>query len=177
MGTLTHEFIYRSLFEYQTETKQFYTNQTHLHIIEVQNIWCVTSYTHSIQNYNTAILFFHIIAPFCANLFSALFIVFRIARQRSVSQNRSTYRQHIHQQFNEQKQLLISPVILLILSLPRLIISLLPGCLKTTDNLWLYLFAYFISFTPAMLIFVTFVLPSEMYMKIFKESVTSYRRR
>jgi hypothetical protein len=184
MGTLIHEPIYRKLLEVnieknktegkkdvdQTEVGQAARNATEKHV------WCLTRYSRSVQEYNTAILFFHLIVPFTANLFSALFIIFGAARQRSKVRTKQTYREHVHEQLKQHKQLVISPVILLVLSLPRLIISLLSGCLKMSRYLWLYLCGYFISFTPSMLIFVVFVLPSDLYMKKFKESLGSWRR-
>jgi hypothetical protein len=136
----------------------------------------VTAYSRFIQEYNTAILFFHLVGPFIANLFSALFVIFGTARQRSVARIDQSYKQHIRKQLSEHKQLVISPAILLVLSLPRLIISLLSGCVQTSSNSWLYLSAYFISFTPSMLIFVIFVIPSELYRKTFKESLNRWRR-
>lgn len=72
---------------------------------------------------------------------------------------------------SEHKQLLISSFILLILAMPRLIISLISGCVDPSNNPWLYLSAYFISFTPPMLIFIVFVLPSELYRKTFKKTM------
>ncbi|CAF3832453.1 unnamed protein product [Adineta steineri] len=104
-----------------------------------------------------------LILPFCA-------------RQRSVVRTNQSFKEHIQDQFSEHKQLIISPIVLLVLSIPRLIISLLPGCAKTSKNLWLYLGAYFISFTPSMLIFLIFVVPSELYMKAFKQSFNRIRR-
>jgi hypothetical protein len=142
-----------------------------------RNVLCITRYSPTIQDYNTAILFFHLVGPFIANLFSALFIIFGAARQRSAARTDHTFREHVQKQLSEHKQLIISPVVLLVLSIPRLIISLLPGCVKTSENLWLYLSAYFISFTPSMLIFLIFVVPSDLYMKTFKESFSSGRRR
>jgi hypothetical protein len=137
---------------------------------------CVTPYSRSVQDYNTVILFFHLIAPFIANLFSALFIIFGAARQRSVVRTGRSFKQHVCEQFREHKQLIISPMVLFVLSVPRLITSALHGCLNTSGFLWLYLGAYFISFTPSMLIFMIFVFPSDLYMKIFKESFSIGRR-
>ena len=39
---------------------------------EEQRIWCMTAYSHSIQTYNTIVLFFHFLAPFLCNLFSVV---------------------------------------------------------------------------------------------------------
>jgi hypothetical protein len=186
MGTIIHEPIYRDLFKYQIEIYkpqeyEDWANKSQEHEIstnksnkyEIQtHVWCVTYYSRFVQHYNTFILFFHFISPFVANLFSALFIIFGVARQRSVTQTKKSYIEHVREQSQEHKQLIISPIILLILALPRLIISLLSECMKTSNNPWLYLSAYFISFTPSMLVFVVFVVPSHLYMKTFKESIT-----
>jgi hypothetical protein len=195
MATLIHEPIYRKLFEYQptinkTVDTETYVNKTDEYTTEryvslnwtdegttERYVWCVTHYSRSVQYYNTVILFFHLIAPFVVNLFSALFIIFGAARQRSVARTGQSYIQHVRKQFKEHKQLIISPMVLFVVSVPRLIISSLTGCVNTSGFLWLYLGAYFISFTPSMLIFMIFVFPSELYMKSFKESFTIGRRR
>jgi hypothetical protein len=171
MITLIHEPLHRELFESKAEKDKTGENKTENYV------WCVTRYSRSIQDYNTAILFFHLVIPFIANLFSALFIIFGSARQRAVARTSQTYREHIYEQLHKHKQLVISPVILLVLSLPRLIISLLSGCVNASRYPWLYLCGYFISFIPSMLIFVVFVLPSKLYRKTFKESLNSWRRR
>ncbi|CAF1154283.1 unnamed protein product [Adineta steineri] len=175
-GTLIHELASRRLFVYEPRLDTTYTNKTN-EDTNNRYVSCITHYSPSIQGYNTAVLFFHLVGPFFVNLFSALFIIFGGAQQRSVAQANKTFKQHVQEQFREHKQLIISPIVLLILSIPRLIISLLPGCAKTSKNLWLYLGAYFISFTPSMLIFLIFVFPSDLYMKAFKQSLTCIRRR
>ncbi|CAF1081204.1 unnamed protein product [Adineta ricciae] len=169
--TLLHEFIYRNVFSYEISKNETEVVKTRRYV------WCVTGYSRPIQNYNTTILFVHLVGPFVANLFSALFIIFGVARQRSKAQNNQSVKVHIRIQFKEHKQLIISPVILLCLSIPRLAISLLPGCVNTSEYLWLYLSAYFISFMPSILIFVIFVAPSELYMKTFKTSLKKWRRQ
>ena len=169
--TVTHELMYRRLLVYQPETDKTSKDTTERYIS------CVARYSPAVQDYNTTILFFHLVAPFLANLCSALFIIFGTARRRSTARVDKSFREHVHEQFNEHKQLIISPVVLLVLSTPRLIVSLIPDRVKPSENLWLYLSAYFISFIPSMLIFVIFVLPSELYMKAFKQLFISTRRR
>ncbi|CAF4071728.1 unnamed protein product, partial [Adineta steineri] len=175
-GTLIHELVFRRLFEYETAPRATDTNITNENTNN-RYVSCITRYSPSVQDYNTAVLFFHLVGPFIVNLCSALFIIFGGAQQRSVARTNQNFKKHVQEQFNEHKQLIISPVVLLVLSIPRLIISLLPGCVKTSKNLWLYLGAYFISFTPSMLIFLIFVFPSELYMKAFKQSFNRIRRR
>jgi hypothetical protein len=171
ISTLIHELLYRRLLVYPPETDKTSEGMTERYVS------CITRYPPAVQDYNTAILFFHLVAPFLTNLFSALFIIFGVARQRSVARTDQSFSEHIREQFKEHKQLIISPMILLILSIPRLIISLLPDNVKISENLWLYLSAYFISFVPSMLIFAIFVTPSELYMKAFKQSFKSARQR
>ncbi|CAF1646253.1 unnamed protein product, partial [Adineta ricciae] len=169
--TFVHEFIYRNVFSYEVSG-----NGT-----QVMNArrydWCVTGYSLAVQTYNTIILFVHLFGPFVANLFSALFIVFGVARTRSKTQKSQNINLLIRKQFNEHKQLIISPMVLLALSVPRLVISLLPGCVNASENLWLYLSAYFISFMPSILVFLIFVAPSKLYMKTFKDSFKKWRHR
>ncbi|CAF0764851.1 unnamed protein product [Adineta steineri] len=165
MGSIIHEPIHRELRVVKTGTNK----------VDIER-WCVTRYSSSVQQYNTIILFFHLVAPCIVNLCSALFIIFGSARQRSTAQTRRTLREHIYTQLSEHKQLLISPIILLILSLPRLIMSMLSECVNPSNNRLLFIFGYFISFTPSMLIFIVFVLPSKLYRKTFQESFRRWQR-
>ncbi|CAF1136684.1 unnamed protein product [Adineta steineri] len=175
-GTLIHELVFRRLFEYETALDTTYASKTNEDTIK-RYVSCITRYSPSVQHYNTVVLFFHLVGPFIVNLFSALFIIFGGAQQRSMARTNKSPKEYIQEQFSEHKQLIISPIVLLVLSIPRLIISLLPGCVKTSENLWLYLGPYFISFTPSMLIFLIFVFPSELYMKAFKQSIIRNQRR
>ncbi|CAF1216350.1 unnamed protein product [Adineta ricciae] len=191
VSTIIHEPLHRNVIEYATEkyrsqdddqltnnSIEYETEKNGSEIIEMENhILCVNIYSRSMQDYNTAILFFHLTVPFIANLFSALFIIFGTARQRSVARTNQSYQAHILQQLSEHKQLIVSPIILLILSLPRLIISLVSGCVDASNNSWLYFFGYAISFTPSILMFMVFIYPSSLYMNTFKNSLKKWTQR
>ncbi|CAF1565822.1 unnamed protein product [Adineta ricciae] len=192
MASLIHEPLHRNMFEYTTEINKAYVNKSNSPLLNVKNktmintiyqntteghVWCVIHYSSSVQNYNTGILYFHLIIPFLANLFSALFIIFKTARQRSSAQTHQSFREHLRQQLHKHQHLIISPIVLLILTIPRLIISSLPGCIRTSKNIWLYLIAYFFSFTPSIFVFIIFVVPSSLYMKRFKGSFNICRCR
>ncbi|CAF3967699.1 unnamed protein product [Rotaria sp. Silwood1] len=103
---------------------------------EKQRVRCVTLYFRSLYNYNTIILFFHFLTPFCINLFSALFVILTIARRRAGirTYNDNDNDQHLREQFYQHKQLIISPIVLVLLSLPLFIIALLSGCVKTSRD-------------------------------------------
>ncbi|CAF3627819.1 unnamed protein product [Rotaria socialis] len=161
LGSLSHEFIYRGLFDDYEE----------------QRVWCVFRYSKSAEKYSTVIQLFHFIAPFLINLLSAIFIIYSMARQRAMFQTRQSYKHQLLKQFNEHKQLIVSPIVFVILSVPRLLISLFSGCIKVSRNPWLYLSGYFISFIPSAFIFAIFVLPSTFYKKQFRESIVRWQRR
>ena len=189
VGTLIHEPIHHELFEYTTQKYNpininnnstmnvSMENDTNVGYENEYNVLCVIRYSRSVQTYNTIALFIHLVVPFFVNLFSALFIIFGTARRRSTAKtNKKTFKEHAANQIREHKQLLISPFILLLLAVPRLIMSLISGCVDPSENPWLYLCGYFISFTPPMLVFAVFVLPSELYRKTFKDSITRWRQ-
>ena len=144
---------------------------------EEHRTWCHVKFNSSIQLFNGIILAIHFIVPFILNIISALIIIIKSARQRAQAQRQLSYRQQLWKQFHELKYLLISPIILIILSSPRLIISFLSGCMKTTrGNPWLYILGYLISFLPPMCIVIVFVLPSETYKKELKKTINQIRR-
>lgn len=177
MSSLIHEPIKRDAFEFKTDRNESLGKNETVKYTRNNYIYCITRYSPSLEKYNTSILFVHLLVPFVINLFSALYIIFGVARHRSVSKPERSYREHVQQQFNEHKQLVMSPLVLVILSSPRLIIALLPGCINVSQNPWLYLSAYFISFIPSMLVFIIFVLPSDLYKKQFKDTLTTWQRR
>ena len=178
--SIIHQPIQHHLHKYTTYKYTLkYNNSTSEYQSEPEHrVICVARYSSSLQIFDTFILFFHFTVPFLVNLFSACFIILNTARQRFVAKNqKGTFKQYILKQLHEHKQLIISPIILLTLAWPRLIISLLSGCVDPSINPWLYLSAYFISFVPSMLLFAIFVLPSELYTTTFKQTIRKWRQR
>jgi hypothetical protein len=146
-----------------------------VHDEEEQRTWCVVRYSSAMEIFDSTMHFLHFFVPFSVNLISALVIILRVARTHSTARKQNTYRQHLRKGFYQQKHLVISPIILVILSFPRLMISILPGCMKLARDPWLPLIGYFISFMPPLLTFVIFVWPSETYKKEFDAIVERYR--
>lgn len=140
-----------------------------------QRIWCVVRFASAMKIYNSIVQIVHFIIPFLANFISALVIIVTIARTHSTARKKQTYQQYLRQEFQQQKHLIISPLILVLLALPRLIISFLSGCMKSARNPWLFLFGYFISFIPPLLTFAVFIWPSEPYKKEFSTIIKHYQ--
>ena len=136
--------------------------------------WCVVHFTPAVEIFNSVMNIFHFIIPFLINFILAIIIVVGAARKRSSVKKEHTYKENVKQQFHHHKHLILSPIVLAILALPRLVISFMSGCMKSPRDPTLYLAGYFISFIPPLLTFFIFVLPSKMYRKEFD---TLIRRR
>ncbi|CAF3545057.1 unnamed protein product [Rotaria socialis] len=134
-----------------------------------ERTWCVVLYSSLLNTDSSSIIFFHFFAPFLLNLFSAIFIIIGTARQRFLMTAEHRFTNHFKSKLKQHKHLLISSIILVILSLPRLIISYTLNCKKSSEYFWLYLSGYFISFMPSDLMCFVFVLPSVTYKKEFQQ--------
>ncbi|CAF4771433.1 unnamed protein product, partial [Rotaria sp. Silwood2] len=66
--------------------------------------------------------------------------------------------------------------VLVIVTIPRLIISFASTCVKSVRHPWLFIGGYFISYIPPLLLFVIFVLPSELYQKKFNDATVRIRK-
>ena len=135
---------------------------------------CVVTYSSWIKQYDIIINLVHLFTSFFINIISALVIIFIAARNRSSAQTHLTRKEHLKKQFDEHKHLLISPIILVLLLLPRAILVLFSGCIKSVRNPWFFLTGYFLSILPSISIFITFVLPSKMYRKSFIDKTRQF---
>jgi hypothetical protein len=152
----------------------------HLHMFydETEEVsWCVVEYTPWLQIYSTTLIFFHYFAPLFINIFSAIFVIIITARQRALTQTDRNFWVHLTLRVKEQKHILISSTIIVCLTLPHLLISIILDCKKSSDSLWFYLIGYFLSLFPAAFVFVIFVLPSSLYKDEFNAFIAYIRRR
>ena len=145
--------------------------------IDQIRIWCFIRYSSSIDTYNTFIEMFHALVPFLINIFSSLWIILSIARRRRNLHPDQSFGQHFIEQIYQHGHSLIATFLLIILALPRLIISFATDCMRSARQPWLYLFAYFLSFIPSILIFIIFVLPSTVYKRQCNMAVRQALRR
>ena len=99
----------------------------------------------------------HFCIPLGINVISVIIIIVLVARQKSTANREETYREHLWKQFQQHKHRLFSSIILILIAMPRLIISFLSQCMKSARNPGLYLGGYFISLIPPLLLFVLFV--------------------
>ena len=165
VGTAVHDPIHRHLLVEDDND------------LEENRIWCIVRYSAAVLSYNSFISMFYFLGGFIVNIISAIIIIVMTARQRASFQTHQTYRKILVEQIHHHMDLLISSVILVIIALPRLIISFVGGCMKSTADSWLFLFGYFISFVPSAVTFMVFVVPSRSYRLVFQTIYKQHRRR
>jgi hypothetical protein len=158
----------------------FITQLIHLHIFDdetEERSWCVVKYTPWLQIYSTTFIFFHYFAPLSINIFSLIFVIITIALQRARTQNDRSFWVYLKLRVKEQKHILMSSAIIVCLTLPYLITTIILDCKKSSRLLWFHLIGYFLSFFPAALVFMIFVLPSSLYKQEFKQLIARIHRR
>lgn len=166
IGTMIHDPIHRRLFfEDSDESEQ-------------QRVWCIARYSPRLKVYDTFINIAQFALPFLINIISAVIIIISTTRQRATaSQKNRADRKTLYKQLRQHKHLLIAPALLIALALPRLIISLKSGCMKSSGDAWLFLAGYLVSFLPSTSTFVIFVLPSKLYKDYFRKSLHQYQQK
>ena len=128
--TSIHDPIYRRLIQEEND--------------EEKRIWCIVEYPSTIHILNLVFTISHIIIPFIINFISALIIIIANTRQQAKLQKQHKYEKILNKQIRQHKNLLVGPSVLIILGIPRLIISFSSGCMKSPTNSWLFLLGYFI---------------------------------
>ena len=146
---------------------------------EEERIWCIVRYPKSsskiFNQYTSISSVTHLACPFLINFISAFGIIVLISKRRSKVEQRVLFRVHLRNQLHQHKYLIISPVGLILSALPRIILAFLVECMKSArDPVSIYLFGYFTSFLPPILLFTVFVLPSKIYLKEFKGVISSW---
>jgi hypothetical protein len=141
-----------------------------------KRIWCTITYSVRFQVFNTVINILHFFTPFVINIISAAIIIIMTTKQRTVVQVNQMYRTVLSEQFKKHNHLLIASFVLVILAVRRLIISCVSGCMKSTDDSWLFLIGYLISLIPPTLTFVIFVIPSKLYKEVFWKTIKRYQK-
>ena len=151
-ATSIHDPFYRNLITEQDENYP-----------DIKRKWCIVRYSSNLQYYNSIIQSIHFIGSFVVNILSAIIVIVKKSRQEQILHPQQDFRKIVKDQIEKHRSILTSPLILVILALPRLIIIFVSKCMQSTNNSWLYLIGYFISFLPVMLTFIIFVVPSTFY--------------
>ncbi|CAF4466835.1 unnamed protein product, partial [Rotaria sp. Silwood2] len=141
-----------------------------------QRIWYLSQYSSTLTRYNKFITLFHFLVPFSINLISAFATIIVAARSRVNVESKLSFKQHFRLKLKQHKNIIIAPSILLVLGLPRLIISFTSGYMRSPRQSWLYLIGYFVSFIPSMSTFFVFILPLKNYKREFDKTIQRWIR-
>jgi hypothetical protein len=142
-----------------------------------QRSWCVVRYSPSLQIYISVSILFHYFTPLLIYLSSALFIIITTIRRRGATQTDRKFTLRLVFVIAQYRHLLITPAIILCLTLPHLIIAVTLDCNKASRLFWFHLIGYFLSFIPAASVFIIFVIPSTVVKQEFDQLLAHIHRR
>jgi hypothetical protein len=149
----------------------YYTTIQHL---STNSSICVTNFdTYLISAYNRVSTLIHYLLPFFIQIIAITLLIVLAARSRNkATSGKIAFRQVLIKQFRTQKELYITPIIIILSSLPQTILTFSLACTHLT--IWhrhILLIAYLLSYAPQILGFILYVLPSSTYKKEFGETL------
>ena len=135
---------------------------------------CVTNFQSSIFDiYNRVTTLVHYLLPFCIQIICITYLLILTARSRAKTvKNQQTFRQVFKKQVSAQKELFLTPTIIIFSALPQTILSFSLACSQL--NIWQrhsLLVTILLSYLPQLLGFILYVLPSSAYKKEFGETL------
>jgi hypothetical protein len=141
---------------------------------------CVTSYVQQLVSlYNRTNVLIHYFIPFLIQVVSITILIFQIARSRERTHGNSqqTFSDLFKKQFKTHREYYITPIIIVLSSLPQAILSFSYACteLKQPWQRYSLLTTYFLAYLPQMLGFILYVLPSKTYTKEFHQTIIGKR--
>jgi hypothetical protein len=123
--------------------------------------------------YNRVSTLIHYLLPFFIQIITITLLIVLAARSRNkTSDGKISFRQVLIKQFRIQKELYITPMIIILSALPQTILTFSLSCTKLTIlRRYILLIAYLLSYAPQVLGFILYVLPSTSYKKEFGETL------
>lgn len=158
LGMHVHEIIYYTVIEH----------------LPTGSFICVTNFDSSlIAIYNQFSTLIHYLLPFVIQTISITFLILLVARSRvKTAGKENTLGQVLKKQFQAQKELYITPMIIVLSALPQTVLTFSLACTQLAG--WqqhTLLGAYILSYAPQVLGFILYVLPSTTYKKEFGETL------
>jgi hypothetical protein len=162
-GMHIHEFLYHIIINANPQQ------------INSTAILCVTNFEHQIVSiYNYINVLIHHLVPFVIQIISITLLIVWAAksRARATSNRTNGFSQILRKQFQTQKELYITPSVIIFAALPQLIFTSSFVCteLNYPWQRYVLLIAYLFSFIPQLCGFVIFVLPSSSYKTEFQKT-------
>jgi hypothetical protein len=134
---------------------------------------CVTNFnTKLISTYNRISTLIHYLLPFFVQIISITSLIILAARSRVKAMGQKmTFSQVLKKQFDTQKELDVTPSIIILSALPQAILTFSFACTQLSDlQRHTLLASYLFSYSPQVFGFILYVLPSTDYKKEFYET-------
>ncbi len=142
-----------------------------------ERLWCVVKFPKNwLQRYNTVMSLFNSIVPFLINLISAVVLLVSFIRTRQ-KVAKKTYLSILKEQAETHKDLIVSPILVIICKLPIIIIAIIIKCIKYKWHLYFSAACYFVALIPMTAMFFIFIIPSTLYCQIFKSKIAKIFKR
>ena len=134
---------------------------------------CITSFENPIvAKYNQMSTLFNYVGPFSLQTGAITLLIVLTTRSRAKATSaKIPFRQVLKKQFFTQRELYITPIIIIVSALPQLVLSFSLACTQLRE--WqrhTLVAAYLLSYGPQVLGFILFVLPSRGFTKEFRET-------
>ena len=135
---------------------------------------CVTNFHyHAIEIYNRISTLIHYLLPFIIQIVCTIYLLIRTARSRArTTTTQKTFRQVFKKQLSSQKELFITPIVIIFSALPQTILSFSLACSQLSS--WqrhMLLVSILLTYIPQILGFILYVLPSTTYKKEFEQTL------
>ena len=131
-------------------------------------LWCVVKFSKAwLRTYDITMNLINSIVPFLLNLVSAVLLLISFSRTKQKTA-KTSYVNVLKKQVKQHKDLIISPILMIICKLPMLIVILFIKCIKHKWQLYLSITCYFMALLPLTTTFAAFIMPSPSYLKISK---------
>lgn len=140
---------------------------------------CVTNFHyHPIEVYNRVSTLIHYLLPFFIQIICTIGLLIRTGRSRAraTTNTKEAFRQVLRKQLSSQKELFITPIIIIFSALPQTILSFSLACSQLSS--WqrhILLITILLSYIPQILGFILYVLPSSAYRKEFDQTSVAKR--
>jgi hypothetical protein len=141
--------------------------------------WCVIDYPKNrlwLIFIRKGMNIFHITFPFLINFISTIILLFLIVNQKRLMENltqsmtKKSFAALFFHEISLIKHCFISPCLLLLFGLPRLILVFVFSCITYSWQENIYIASYLISILPMTATLFIFILPSTNYCKELKSS-------
>ncbi|CAF1102168.1 unnamed protein product [Adineta ricciae] len=124
IGTTIHDPIHRRLIdEEDNESGE-------------KRIWCITTYPSRLQTFDHFMNTCNFFVPFVINFVSVAILIIKKSYLQASTQTRKRFLHLFREQIHQHQHLLIAPIALIVLALPRLIISYVSRCMESIDDMW-----------------------------------------